>query len=132
MDEPPSKRPRTPDFTVRDTDCEGTAIDEAPNDIAAAHEEGGRDVPQALNGDQELSSDGGSDKIVIIDPVPPVSRQPSFSTVLPRSATIKREHSKAEWDAMRDVIKKYYIDKDYTLTTVMDILSKEPWEFLAT
>ncbi|KAI1084959.1 hypothetical protein F5B20DRAFT_575426 [Whalleya microplaca] len=42
-----------------------------------------------------------------------------------------KSHTQAEWEAVKVIIEEYYIHQNYTLLNLMDILSKEPWNFRA-
>ncbi|KAI1499692.1 hypothetical protein F5X99DRAFT_389178 [Biscogniauxia marginata] len=43
----------------------------------------------------------------------------------------KSQHSRAEWEAIKNIIEIYYVDNNYTLPALMGILSEEPWNFHA-
>lgn len=59
--------------------------------------------------------------------VSPVRKKPKLTLRKARSRI-----APTEWESVKDTISELYIEKDYTLTTVMDIMSKSPHNFQAT
>lgn len=49
-----------------------------------------------------------------------------------RSASRKSSPTAAEWESVKEIIRRFYIENEYTLATVMDIMSKHPHNFHAT
>lgn len=57
----------------------------------------------------------------------PVRKRPKLTFKKSRS-----QISSAEWESVKGVISDLYLEKDYTLTTVREIMSKPPYNFQAT
>lgn len=70
------------------------------------------------------------------DHAAPSDREPAVATSHPNftfpGRTDRRQHVQVEWEAMKDVIQDLYMNKNQPLPKVMEIMSKDPYNFHAT
>ena len=103
-----------------------------PGDDAASFGNFGSEEPVAFDREpeKEVVSDILSGFWSLESTQPPAIR--SNPDVTQKSASRRSRHTPAEWEAVKNPIVRYYVDNDYTLATVMEIMSKSPYNFHAT